>query len=201
MYPKLLKRLFDFITASILLLLSAPVILILTILLAVTNNGNIFFVQKRPGKGEKVFKILKFKTMNDRKDAHGKLLPDAERITPWGRFIRKTSLDEVPQLFNVIKGEMSLIGPRPLLESYIPLYNQMQRRRHEIRPGITGWAQVNGRNALSWSSKFELDVWYVDNISFSLDMKILGLTLLKVIKRDGISSDTSATMEVFTGNK
>lgn len=201
MYSNFFKRIFDFSIALLLLLLSAPILLIILIFLSVFNQGEIFFIQKRPGKREKVFKILKFKTMNDKRGADGNLLPDEDRITSWGKFIRMSSLDELPQLLNVLRGEMSLIGPRPLLISYLPLYNAQQKRRHEVRPGITGWAQVNGRNALSWEKKFELDVWYVDNVSFALDLKILMLTLRKVINKDGISSGTSATMEVFTGNR
>jgi lipopolysaccharide/colanic/teichoic acid biosynthesis glycosyltransferase len=157
-------------------------------------------VQKRPGKNEKTFEIIKFKSMNDKKDTNGQLLPDADRITKFGQFVRKTSLDEIPQLLNVLKGDMSLIGPRPLLVSYLPLYSEEQRKRHLVRPGITGWAQVNGRNAISWQKKFEYDVWYVDNRSFMIDLKIFWLTFLKVVKRDDISSETSATMEIFTGN-
>lgn len=157
-------------------------------------------MQKRPGKNEKIFEIIKFKSMNDKKDTYGQFLPDVDRITKFGQFIRKTSLDEIPQLLNVLKGDMSLIGPRPLLVSYLPLYNEEQRKRHLVRPGITGWAQVNGRNAISWQKKFEYDVWYVNNRSFMTDLKIFWLTFLKVIKRDDISSETSATMEIFTGN-
>ncbi|CAZ97896.1 Exopolysaccharide production protein [Zobellia galactanivorans] len=182
------------------LTLALPIILLVVLFLGIANRGSIFFVQKRPGKDGKIFTILKFKTMNDKKDASGNLLPDEKRLTSAGKFIRKTSLDELPQLLNVLKGDMSLIGPRPLLVSYLPLYNDYQRRRHEVKPGITGWAQVNGRNAISWNKKFEYDVWYVDHISFPLDLKILFLTVLKVVKTDGISSDTSATMELFTGN-
>ena len=181
-------------------MVAGPIIVFVIVFLAVSNQGDVFFVQKRPGKNEKIFKIFKFKTMNDKKDENGNLLPDEVRLTPIGRFIRKTSLDELPQLLNVLKGEMSLIGPRPLLVSYLPLYNDMQKKRHLVRPGITGWAQVNGRNAISWDKKFEYDVWYVENRSFWLDLKILFLTIQKVIKSDGISSDSSATMEVFTGN-
>ncbi|SHJ38789.1 sugar transferase [Pseudozobellia thermophila] len=200
MYQHFLKRVFDFFIAFFALLIASPIIVLVILFLAIANNGKVFFAQKRPGKDGKIFTIWKFKTMNDQKDANGKLLPDEKRLTPAGKFVRKTSLDELPQLFNVLKGDMSLIGPRPLLVSYLPLYNEFQKRRHEVKPGITGWAQVNGRNAIPWSKKFEYDVWYVDNLSFLLDVKIIFLTLLKVIKSDGISSDTSATMEVFTGN-
>jgi len=164
------------------------------------NQGQPFFFQARPGKNGKIFRIIKFKTMNDKKDLQGNLLSDAERLTIIGKFVRKTSLDEIPQLLNVIKGDMSLIGPRPLLVSYLPLYDEKQKRRHDVRPGITGWAQVNGRNAISWQQKFEYDVWYVENISLRLDIKILFMTILKVFKSEGINAGTSATMEIFTGN-
>ena len=183
------------------LLILSPIFLIVIILLLFANRGEPFFFQTRPGKNEKLFKIVKFKTMNDKKDASGVLLPDEQRITKVGHFVRQTSLDEIPQLLNVLIGDMSLIGPRPLLVSYLPLYNNQQRKRHLVRPGITGWAQVNGRNAIAWKHKFELDVWYVENRSLQLDIKILWLTILKVVKRDGISSDTSATMELFKGNE
>jgi len=177
------------------------VLIVVWIWLTIANKGaGAFFFQERPGKDEKIFKVIKFKTMNDRKDASGNFLPDALRLTKVGKFVRSTSLDEIPQLLNVIKGDMSLIGPRPLLVQYLPLYNDMQRRRHEVRPGITGWAQVNGRNAISWQQKFAYDVWYVDNVSLSLDCKILLKTIQKVFQREGISSDTSATMEAFKGN-
>ncbi|WP_194528175.1 sugar transferase [Zobellia roscoffensis] len=199
MYRYFFKRLIDFIMALSILALTSPIILLVIVFLGVANHGSIFFIQKRPGKRGRIFKILKFKTMNDKKDASGNLLPDEVRLTPAGKFVRKTSLDELPQLINVLKGDMSLIGPRPLLVSYLPLYNEYQKRRHEVKPGITGWAQVNGRNAISWGKKFDYDVWYVDHLTFLLDIKILVLTVLKVIKSDGISSDTSATMELFTG--
>lgn len=161
---------------------------------------SIFFFQQRPGKDSKLFKIVKFKTMTDERDSEGNLLPDEERLTKIGRFIRSTSIDELPQLINVLKGDMSLIGPRPLLPQYLPLYSEKQARRHEVRPGITGWAQVNGRNAISWQKKFEYDVWYVDHVSLGLDIKILFLTMKKVFVREGIASQTSSTMELFTGN-
>lgn len=201
MYKKVFKRLIDFLCAMIGLLLLSPLFIIVTIGLFFANNGKPFFFQSRPGKKERIFKIIKFKTMNDKRDIYGNLLSDAERLTPLGAFVRKTSLDEIPQLINVLKGDMSLIGPRPLLVQYLALYNQVQARRHEVRPGITGWAQVNGRNAISWEQKFEYDVWYIDNLSAALDLKILYLTILKVFKREGISAEGQATMEVFKGNK
>lgn len=201
MYKYLVKRIIDFLTAFFGLLLLSPILLIITIWLYFANDGKPFFFQSRPGVRGKIFKIVKFKTMNDRKDAKGNLLSDAERLTLVGAFVRKTSLDEIPQLINVLKGDMSLIGPRPLLVQYLPLYNQKQSRRHEVRPGITGWAQVNGRNAISWEQKFDYDVWYVDNVSVRLDLKILYLTILKVFKREGISAEGQATMEAFKGNK
>jgi len=200
MYKNFFKPTLDFLVALIGLLVLSPIFLLVMLGLTIANNGKPFFFQKRPGKNEKIFSIIKFKTMNDKKDAQGNLLPDAQRLTRIGAFVRKTSLDEIPQLINVLKGDMSLIGPRPLLIQYLPLYNAQQKRRHEVKPGITGWAQVNGRNAISWTQKFEYDVWYVDNISLSLDVKILVRTILKVFKREGISSDTSSTMEAFRGN-
>lgn len=179
----------------------SPIFLLLWIWLYIVNKGaGAFFFQERPGKKERLFKVIKFKTMTDERDSKGNLLPDAQRLTKVGKFVRSTSLDEIPQLLNVIKGDMSLIGPRPLLVQYLPLYNETQRRRHEVRPGITGWAQVNGRNAISWEQKFAFDVWYVDHVSLSLDFKILMKTIQKVFLREGISSDSSATMEVFKGN-
>jgi len=196
-----LKRLFDFLLALMVFIFIIPIFFLLWFWLSIANKGaGAFFFQERPGKDEKIFRVIKFKTMNDRRDASGKLLPDAQRLTKVGNFVRSTSLDEIPQLLNVIKGDMSLIGPRPLLVQYLPLYNETQRRRHDVRPGITGWAQVNGRNAISWKQKFAYDVWYVDNVSLSLDVKILLKTIQKVFKREGISSDTSATMELFKGN-
>lgn len=201
MYKHLFKRIIDFSLSLIGFVIISPIFIIVWIWLTVVNKGaGALFFQERPGKDEKIFKVIKFKTMTDERDASGNLLPDAERLTKIGRFVRSTSLDEIPQLLNVIKGDMSLIGPRPLLVQYLPLYNDAQRRRHEVRPGITGWAQVNGRNAISWKQKFEFDVWYVDNISLSLDIKILVRTIIKVFKREGISSDTSSTMEAFRGN-
>ena len=200
MYKKYLKRLIDFLIALIGLICLSPVFVVVTICLYFANQGKPFFFQSRPGLNEKIFKIIKFKTMNDRKDADGNLLPDADRLTPVGAFVRKTSLDEIPQLINVLKGDMAIIGPRPLLSQYLPLYNEEQKRRHQVRPGITGWAQVNGRNAISWGRKFELDVWYVDHLSFLLDIKIFFLTIKKVFVREGISQEGQATMEFFKGN-
>jgi lipopolysaccharide/colanic/teichoic acid biosynthesis glycosyltransferase len=176
------------------------VFLLLWLLLAIANSGHPFFTQTRPGKNARLFKVIKFKTMNDHRDATGKLLPDAQRLTPVGKFVRKTSLDELPQLLNVLKGDMSLIGPRPLLVEYLPLYNEKQARRHEVKPGITGWAQVNGRNAISWEQKFEYDVWYVDHCTFSTDVKILLKTIEKVLKGEGINQQGQATAEAFKGS-
>lgn len=201
MYSTFLKRLFDFVLSLIGFSILLPIFAIVVIFLLLANQGKPFFFQQRPGKNGKIFKVIKFKTMNDRKDSHGNLLPDADRLTAVGSFVRKTSLDEIPQLLNVIKGDMSLVGPRPLLVEYLPLYNNHQNRRHEVRPGITGWAQVNGRNAISWEQKFNYDVWYVDNLSFALDLKILFLTVLKVFKSEGISAAGQATMEKFKGNQ
>lgn len=181
-------------------MLLSPVFVVVSFLLFVANQGKPFFLQPRPGKNERIFKVIKFKTMNDKKDANGNLLPDADRLTAIGRFVRKTSLDEIPQLLNVIKGDMSLVGPRPLLVEYLPRYNEEQKMRHAVRPGITGWAQVNGRNAISWQQKFEYDIWYVNHLTFALDIKIMFLTVKKVFRSEGISSDTSATMEKFVGN-
>lgn len=200
MYKHFFKRLLDFLLSLIGFIFLLPVFLLATFFLCFANDGKPFFFQQRPGKGGKIFKVIKFKTMNDKKDKDGNLLSDSERLTPVGSFIRKTSLDEIPQLLNVIKGDMSLIGPRPLLVEYLPLYNDEQKARHDVRPGITGWAQVNGRNAISWKEKFAFDVWYVNNMSFFLDVRILFLTFVKVFKSEGISSTTSSTMEKFTGN-
>ena len=199
-YRDYLKPLFDLLIALIGFIFLSPVFIIVTIILWITNNGKPFFFQSRPGKNEELFKVIKFKTMNDKRDKYGDYLPDAQRLTAVGKFIRKTSLDEIPQLLNVIKGDMSLIGPRPLLVEYLPLYSPAQKRRHEVRPGITGWAQVNGRNAISWEQKFVYDVWYVDHISFLLDLKIFFLTIRKVFISEGINSQTAATMEKFKGS-
>lgn len=200
MYKFFLKRFFDFIIAFLGLVILSPVFIIVTIGLFFANEGKPFFFQARPGLNEKIFKIIKFKTMNDKKDADGNLLPDSDRLTAIGSFVRKTSLDEIPQLINVLKGDMAIIGPRPLLPQYLPLYDQSQKRRHEVRPGITGWAQVNGRNAISWAKKFELDVWYIDHLSFALDCKIVLLTFKKVFKKEGINKEGQATTEAFNGN-
>lgn len=199
MYRSFIKPLSDIVAAWIGLIVLSPVFLVITVLLFLANQGQPFFFQLRPGKQGKIFKIIKFRTMNNNKDADGKLLPDADRLTAVGRFVRKTSLDEIPQLLNVAIGQMSLIGPRPLLTHYLHLYNDFQNRRHEVKPGITGWAQVNGRNAISWDKKFEYDVWYVDHISFILDLKILFMTVKKVIKSDGINAANAATIEPFNG--
>ena len=201
MYLNFFKRLIDFVVSVVGFLFLSPVFLVLICCLLIANQGKPLFFQARPGKNGKIFKVIKFKTMNDRKDSQGNLLPDADRLTPIGAFIRKTSLDEIPQLLNVIKGDMSLVGPRPLLVQYLPLYNEKQARRHEVRPGITGWAQVNGRNAISWGQKFDYDVWYVDNVSFLLDLKILFLTVKKVFVSEGISADGHVTIEPFKGNQ
>ncbi|MDO5638032.1 MAG: sugar transferase [Myroides sp.] len=200
MYKTHLKRLFDFLAAFFGLVLLSPIFIVVMIGLYFANQGKPFFFQARPGKGERIFKIVKFKTMNDKKDVHGNLLPDADRLTKIGGFVRKTSLDEIPQLINVLKGDMSLIGPRPLLPQYLPLYNAHQKRRHEVRPGITGWAQVNGRNAISWKRKFELDVEYVDNLSLVMDLKVFFTTFKKVFKSEGISQEGQATAEPFNGS-
>ena len=200
MYNFFFKRIIDFSYAIIGLLLLSPLFIIATIGLCFANQGKPFFFQRRPGKNEKMFKIIKFKTMNDKKDTQGHLLADAARLTRIGAFVRKTSLDEIPQLLNVLKGDMSLIGPRPLLPEYLPLYNAEQKRRHEVKPGITGWAQVNGRNAISWKQKFVYDVWYVDNISLTLDIKIFFLTLKKVFVGEGINMQGQVTTEPFKGN-
>ncbi|SMO59710.1 Sugar transferase involved in LPS biosynthesis (colanic, teichoic acid) [Chryseobacterium rhizoplanae] len=200
MYKNYLKRIFDFVISLIGITFLLPIFLIVMIGLFISNNGKPFFFQQRPGRNGKIFKIIKFKTMNDKKDSNGNLLSDAERLTAIGSFVRKTSLDEIPQLINVLKGDMSLIGPRPLLVQYLPLYNQHQARRHDVRPGITGWAQVNGRNAISWNQKFDYDVWYVENISLMLDVKIFFLTAKKVFIREGVSADGHVTIEPFQGN-
>lgn len=199
-YQGIVKRIFDIILATTIIILTSPIVLIISILLFFFNDADILFIQERLGLNEKKFKLLKFKTMKEKYDKNGILLSDSDRLTKIGLLIRKYSLDELPQLFNVIKGDMSMIGPRPLLTEYLPLYNDEQKRRHLVKPGISGWAQVNGRNTLSWSDRFKYDIYYVDNISFLLDLKIFFLTIHKIVKSEGISSLTSATMEKFTGN-
>ena len=200
-YKTCLKRIIDFTAVFCVLLVIWPIMLIITIWLHFANKGaGAFFTQERPGKNGKIFKVIKFKTMTDERGADGKLLPDADRLTKVGRFVRSTSIDELPQLINVLKGDMALIGPRPLLPRYLTLYTKEQARRHEVRPGITGWAQVNGRNAISWTKKFEYDVWYVDHCSFTLDLKIVFMTIKKILVREGISQDGQATMEAFNGH-
>jgi len=200
MYKSLFKRAFDFTAALIGIVILSPFFVIIFISLSLANNGKPFFFQVRPGKNEKLFKIVKFRTMNNKKDGNGNLLPDHVRLTKFGSFVRKTSLDEIPQLLNVLAGSMSLIGPRPLLPQYLPIYDYVQKRRHEVRPGITGWAQVNGRNAISWKQKFEYDIWYVDHLSPAIDLRILFLTIKKVFISEGISQDGQATAEAFNGN-
>ncbi|RXJ77990.1 lipid carrier--UDP-N-acetylgalactosaminyltransferase [Arcobacter sp. F155] len=197
----MLKSIFDKLLALFLIILFSPIYIVVSILILLKMGRPILFRQKRPGYKEKIFGIYKFRTMTNDKDEDGNLLPDEKRLVGIGKFIRSTSLDELPQLFNVIKGEMSFVGPRPLLIEYLDLYNETQKRRHDVKPGITGWAQVNGRNAISWEQKFDYDVWYVENQSFALDMKILWMTFLKVVKRSDISSSSSVTMEKFTGSK
>ncbi len=201
MYKNFFKPLFDRILALILIIILSPIMIVMAILIYLWDGRPVIFTQKRPGFREKIFKIYKFRTMTNERDKDGNLLPDAERLKGIGKIIRSLSLDELPQLFNVLKGDMSFIGPRPLLIEYLPLYNERQKKRHNVKPGITGWAQVNGRNAISWEQKFEYDVWYVENLSFLLDMKILWMTVLKVLKRSGISQDGHATMEKFKGSK
>lgn len=201
MYKHFFKRMIDFILVFCASAVIWPLLLLITIWLHFANKGaGVFFTQERPGRNGKIFRVIKFKTMTDERDKDGNLLPDEQRLTKVGKFVRSTSIDELPQLVNVLKGDMALIGPRPLLVQYLPLYSKEQARRHEVRPGITGWAQCNGRNAISWTKKFELDVWYVDHCSLWLDIKIIFITLKKVFVREGISSETSATMEAFTGN-
>jgi undecaprenyl phosphate N,N'-diacetylbacillosamine 1-phosphate transferase len=199
MYKSLVKPIFDFLAAATGLVVLSPLFIVITVVLYFSNQGKPFFTQRRPGKNTNIFNIIKFKTMNDKKDVEGQLLPDSQRLTSMGSFIRKTSLDEIPQLINVLTGDMSLIGPRPLLTNYLHLYSDFQNRRHEVKPGITGWAQVNGRNAISWDKKFEYDVWYVDNSSFILDCKILFKTVQKVLKSEGINAANAATIEPFDG--
>ncbi len=200
MYTQLIKPLGDFCFATVVLLLLSPILVFIAVFLTLANQGSPFFIQLRPGKNQRIFKIIKFKTMNDARDASGRLLPDAKRLTIVGKFVRKFSLDEIPQFLNVLKGDMSLIGPRPLLPDYLHLYSDFQNQRHQVKPGITGWAQVNGRNAISWDQKFEYDIWYVTNISFSLDLKIFYKTIGKVLKSEGINAANAATIEPFNGN-
>ena len=200
MYKHFFKRFFDFILSLLALICLSPLLLMVTVWLYFANKGaGAFFFQKRPGKDAKIFKVIKFKTMTDERDDEGNLLPDADRLTKVGRFVRSTSIDELPQLINVLKGDMALIGPRPLLPQYLPLYSKEQARRHEVRPGISGWAQCHGRNAISWTEKFKLDVWYVDHVSFLTDLKVICITILKVLKRADISEKGQATMEIFNG--
>lgn len=201
MYKNCFKRVIDFVIVLTALLIIWPFLLIIYIWLTIANKGaGAFFFQERPGKGGKIFKVMKFKTMTDERDAEGKLLPDSDRLTKVGKFVRSTSIDELPQLINVLKGDMALIGPRPLLVQYLPLYSKEQARRHEVRPGITGWAQCHGRNAISWTKKFELDVWYVDHVSFITDIKVILITIKKVLMRADISQEGQATMELFNGS-
>ncbi len=200
-YRYFFKRMLDFVFSLMLILLFSPVFILTAFLLMIVNKGTPFFVQVRPGKNERLFRILKFKTMNDKKDTEGTPLPDSERLTAVGKLVRSLSLDELPQLFNVLLGDMSLVGPRPLLVVYLSKYNSEQKRRHQVRPGITGWAQINGRNAITWEEKFKLDVWYVDHISFQLDCRIFWKTFLKVCKKEGINQAGSATMEMFRGTE
>ena len=201
MYKDYFKPLLDYSVSLLGILVLSPIFIVVLIALLISNKGNVFFLQKRPGKNEKIFKIIKFRTMNDKKNLNGDLLPDSERLTLLGKVIRKTSLDEIPQLINVLKGDMSLIGPRPLLPEYLSLYNEIQKKRHEVKPGITGWAQINGRNAVEWNKKFEFDVWYVENLSFLLDLQIMFLTLKKVIHLEGINREGEATNIAFKGNE
>lgn len=201
MYKYVLKRVIDFILVLIILVVVGPILLLITIWLHFANKGaGAFFTQERPGKDGKIFRVIKFKTMTDERDTDGNLLPDAQRLTKVGRFVRSTSIDELPQLLNVLKGDMALVGPRPLLVEYLPFYSLEQARRHEVRPGITGWAQCHGRNAISWTEKFKLDVWYVDHCSLLTDLKIIFITIKSVLKREGISSATSVIMEKFNGH-
>ena len=201
MYKIFFKPLLDFVLSFLGLIISSPIFLVVFIALLFANKGKVFFLQNRPGKNEKIFKIIKFRTMNNKRDAHGNLLPDVERLTKIGKLVRKTSLDEIPQLINVLLGNMSLIGPRPLLPEYLPLYNDFQKKRHHIKPGITGWAQINGRNAVEWEKKFKFDVWYVEKVSFLLDLQIMFLTLKKVLKLEGVNREGEATNIAFKGNE
>ena len=200
MYKYFFKRFFDFCISLLTLICISPILLIVTVWLHFANKGSgALFMQERPGKDAKIFKVIKFKTMTDERDANGELLPDERRLTKVGRFVRSTSIDELPQLFNVLKGDMSLIGPRPLLVQYLPLYSKEQARRHEVRPGISGWAQCHGRNAISWTEKFKLDVWYVDHVSLLTDLKVIWITIKKVLQRADINEEGQATMEFFNG--
>ena len=201
MYRSFFKRVFDFILSLTAIIILSPVLLLLTVIGAFLMGGNPFFTQERPGKDGKIFKLVKFKSMNNKRDERGELLPDEKRLTSYGQFIRNTSLDELPELINILKGDMAIVGPRPLLVRYLTRYSKTQARRHEVRPGLTGLAQVNGRNAISWEDKFRYDVEYVDNLCLILDIKIILMTVLKVVKRDGISSESSATMEEFMGQQ
>lgn len=201
MYAKYIKRPLDFCLSLCAIIVLSPVLLVLIIVGTFAMKGNPFFTQLRPGKDEKIFRLIKLRTMTCEKDENGNLLPDDVRLTKYGRFLRSTSLDELPELFNILKGDMAVIGPRPLLVQYLPLYNEQQKHRHDVRPGLSGWAQINGRNSTTWEQRFEDDVHYTNNISFLLDMKIIFVTVLKVLKREGISSETSATMEEFLGIK
>jgi undecaprenyl phosphate N,N'-diacetylbacillosamine 1-phosphate transferase len=201
MYKRIVKQILDLLAAFIAILALSPLFVLLIILLSIVNEGKPFFTQKRPGYKSKPFYLIKFKSMNEKRDANGELLPSHQRITKIGNFIRKTSLDEIPQLINVLKGEISLVGPRPLRMEYLPLYSREQNRRHDVKPGITGWAQVNGRNSITWEEKFNFDVWYVDNISIKLDLKILYLTVINVLRRSGVNKNDNVTMEPFKGAK
>ena len=201
MYKIFFKPLLDFVLSLLGIIVTSPIFLIVFIALLFANRGKVFFLQNRPGKNEEIFKIIKFRTMNDKRDAQGNLLPDEERLTSIGKLVRKTSLDEIPQLINVLLGNMSLIGPRPLLPEYLPLYNDFQKKRHLIKPGITGWAQINGRNGVEWGKKFQFDVWYVENLSFLLDLQIMFLTLKKVLKLEGVNREGEATNIAFKGNE
>ena len=201
MYKHFFKRFFDFCISLVALIIISPILLVITIWLHFANKGaGAFFFQERPGKDAKIFEVIKFKTMTDERDTEGNLLPDEQRLTKVGKFVRSTSIDELPQLINVLKGDMALIGPRPLLPQYLPLYSPEQARRHEVRPGISGWAQCHGRNAISWTEKFKLDVWYVDHVSLMTDLKVIWITIMKVLKRADINEAGNATMEAFTGN-
>lgn len=199
MIYKYIKRILDIISSLLAIIILSPLLAVTAVLVKTKLGSPVLFKQERPGKDEKIFTLMKFRTMTDERDENGELLPDEVRLTKFGKLLRSTSIDELPELFNILKGDMSVIGPRPLLVEYIPRYNEHQHRRHEVRPGLSGWAQVNGRNSISWEEKFDLDVEYVDNYSFAMDVKILFMTVLNVLKKEGISSETSATMEVFMG--